>query len=115
MKRNIIFYVLAITFLSTVITTKADDDITATRNENGTWTFVKPADVDLKLKVVFFTKEELDSIAAQSTVLSSDSLLDISKDTIASENATEMKKATISKKKTNYSKRKRTRRKSRRR
>lgn len=80
MKRHIIICVLAIASLTAVLTVKADDDITAKKNDDGTWTFVKPAGVDLRMKVVYFTKEELDSIAAQAVNHTADSLVDVNKD-----------------------------------
>jgi hypothetical protein len=79
MKRHIIICVLAIASLTAVLTAKADDDITA-KNDDGTWTFVKPAGVDLRMKVVYFTKEELDSIAAPAVNHTADSLVDVNKD-----------------------------------
>lgn len=80
MKRHIIICVLAIASLTAVLTAKADDDITAKKNDDGTWTFVKPAGVDLRMKVVYFTKEELDSIAALAVNHTADSLVDVNKD-----------------------------------
>lgn len=80
MKRHIIICVLAIASLTAVLTAKADDDITAKKNDDGTWTFVKPAGVDLRMKVVYFTKEELDSIAAPAVNHIADSLVDVNKD-----------------------------------
>ena len=80
MKRYYIICVLVIAFLSAVITAKADDDVTVKRNENGTWTFVKPAGVDVKIKVVYFTKEELDAMAAKAVESVADSLVNINTD-----------------------------------
>ena len=80
MKRHILTCVLAIASLTAVLTAKADDDITAKKNDDGTWTFVKPAGVDLRMKVVYFTKEELDSIAAPAVNHTADSLVDVNKD-----------------------------------
>lgn len=80
MKRHIIICVLAIASLTAVLTANADDDITAKKNDDGTWTFVKPAGVDLRMKVVYFTKEELDSIAAPAVNHTADSLVDVNKD-----------------------------------
>ena len=80
MKKHIIICVLAIASLTAVLTAKADDDITAKKNDDGTWTFVKPAGVDLRMKVVYFTKEELDSIAAPAVNHTADSLVYVNKD-----------------------------------
>ena len=117
MKKHIIICVLAIASLTAVLTAKADDDITAKKNDDGTWTFVKPAGVDLRMKVVYFTKEELDSIAAPAVNHTADSLVDVNKD-IADiddddDSATVDKKTSKIKKKS--SKRKKSKRRSRRR
>ena len=121
MKRHIIICVLAIASLTAVLTAKADDDITAKKNDDGTWTFVKPAGVDLRMKVVYFTKEELDSIAAPAVNHTADSLVDVNKDiadiddddTIDDDSATVDKKTSKIKKKS--SKRKKSKSRSRRR
>ena len=79
MRKNILLYGLSIaTLLIVGLTVRADDNVTAKRNDDGTWTIVKPAGVDLKLEVIYFTKEELDSIAA----LTSGNSLNVNKDTV---------------------------------
>jgi len=79
MRKNILIYGLPIaTLIFVALTARADDNVTAKRNDDGTWTFVKPAGVDLKLEVIYFTKEELDSIAA----LDSKSSLNVKKSAV---------------------------------
>ena len=64
MKRYLVLYGLSIAALLTALTAHAQDDITVTKNEDGTWSFVKPADLDIELEVVYFTQKELDAMAA---------------------------------------------------
>ena len=63
MKRYFVLYGLSVAALLTPVTAHAQDDITTTKNEDGTWSFVKPADLDVELEVVYFTQKELDSMA----------------------------------------------------
>lgn len=65
MRKNFLLYGLTITILLfAALTVQADDDVTTRRNDDGSWTVVKPAGMDLKIEVVYYTKKELDSIAA---------------------------------------------------
>ena len=65
MRKNFLLYGLTITILLfAALPVQADDDVTTRRNDDGSWTVVKPAGMDLKIEVVYYTKKELDSIAA---------------------------------------------------
>ena len=91
MRKNILLYGLSIaTLLIVVLTVRADDNVPEKRNDDGTWTIVKPAGVDLKLEVIYFTKEELDSIAA----LNSGYSLNINKDTVTNSDGEVQKQET---------------------
>ena len=81
MRKHLILFGICFSTLLMGLIARADDDvITANRNADGTWTFVKPSGMDLKLEVVYFTKEELDSIASQRVNLNSESTLFVDND-----------------------------------
>lgn len=115
MKKYLIIIGLIITASLTVLTAKADDDITATRNQDGSWTFIKPVGSDVKLQVVYYTKEELDSIAAQTAAQTSFPLPEMEKKTMTDNDNEELEEDETASNKKKSTKKRRNRRRSRRR
>lgn len=73
MKRTIFICRLAVVAMLSVpfATIHADDDIVVTRNEDGSWTFTKPAGKSVSMEVEYYTQEELDQAAAQAVSIRS--------------------------------------------
>jgi hypothetical protein len=131
MKRHTIIYGLVLVAMLTAMTAQADDNIPVTKNDDGTWTFVKPAGVNVELEVVYYTQEELDAMTAQTEDVQTDdaqtddaslsTILSLTEDTLTNDDddddeaVTSTKKSKVSKKTNKKTKRRHARRRHRRR